>query len=85
MHQVLSMMSVISTYSIASDIFFVRRCEGTTEIKFWCLKDEAHSTILVSYLQDSNAAAHSVDSDNYILRNHSSACALSRITLIFVS
>ena len=46
MHQVLSMMSVISTYSIASDIFFVRLCEGKTEIKFWCLRDEAHSTIL---------------------------------------
>ena len=78
------MMSVISTYSIASDIFFVRRCEGTTEIKFWCLKDEAHSTIL-SYLQDSNAAAHSVDSDIFYTIIHLPACALPRITLIFVS
>jgi len=63
------MMSEISTYRIASDISFVRLCEGTTEIKFWCLKDEAHSTIL-GYLKDSNAAAHSVDNDIFYAMIH---------------
>jgi len=71
-------MVLASTYEHASSAFIF----ASTSSDQICLASSEHFKL--AYLKDSNAAAHSVDSDIF-QSSDSSICALQDLTLTFIS